>query len=346
MKSVGIITLYETDNYGTLLQCMALKKSIEKVCDHKVYVLSHKDMVPIVNGFSGDKLRNGYDERIKKFSDFLAENVGITPMDSVSECDYYVVGSDTVWWLTVLEDYPLYFLDFVKNGKRISYAPSLGTCDYSDFDSEIFKKYIPKFDFLSVREPKAVDYIRQFTNSPIEAVLDPTLLLTAQEYEPYEVPIPYKDGEYILVYLIYDESALNTYMLNLANRLAKKYSLKVVHFVYNMPDYMYGEKGSSFAFSGPGEFLSYFKKARLVLTNSFHGTIFSIIYRKAFYSGIWDKSRNKIAELCDRLGLSHRILKPTPDISQIDMEPDYGKTEALLEIEREKSYEYLKNALK
>lgn len=126
MKKVGILTFYLNHNYGSTLQCYALRKAIQKISNYDVSVIPHVFIDRIVNGFGETYLREQYDKRLKKFDDFLKTEIGCTgkhisyvTKENVPKCDYYVAGSDVIWNTVLTKKDTNYFLDF---------ADSMGGC--------------------------------------------------------------------------------------------------------------------------------------------------------------------------------------------------------------------------
>ena len=195
-----------------------------------------------------------------------------------------------------------------------------------------------------MREKCNVDYVQQFTKKRVYSVLDPTLLLESDEYSMLENKVD--EQEYILLYLVYDDTENVSYTIQLANRLSLKYNLKVVHFVYNLPTYIYEDRGKSFSFASPGAFLTYVKNAKLILTTSYHGIAFSLIYRKPFYYVTQQLGRaSRPYDLLEKMGLMNRVLQPTLELNDIDFSIDYTEVERKLERERELSIKFLQFAL-
>lgn len=352
MKKIGILSFCITDNHGTMLQMYALKCMLEKLGDYEVEIIPHAIIEKIDNGFGGELLRQKNAQRLKAFDDFLVDKLGYKgpyisklTSENAPKCDVYIVGSDTVWCLFQIHNDENFFLDFVEdNIVKIAYAPSLGTNNTSLFKKDIFEKYIDKFDYLSVREKCNVEFIQQFTEKPVHCVLDPTLLLNCNDYALIEEEI--SEENYILLYLVYDDTENVSYIIQMANRLSLKYNLKVVHFIYNLPPYIYEDRGVSFAFEKTEKFLSYVKNAKLVLTTSYHGLAFSIIYKKAFYYITQQLGRaSRPYDLLSKMGMMDRVLKPTLDLNDIDFDIDYLGVDEKLEKERKYSIEYLRTAL-
>lgn len=354
MKKVGILTFYLNHNYGSTLQCYALKKVIENITDYEVKVIPHTFVKKIYNGFGEKHLYDKYNKRIAMFDDFLKNKIGCTDehievlnKKNAPLYDYYVVGSDVIWDTYLTGSDSAFFLDFAEeyNCIKIAYAPSLNGRSEDKLNTELFNMYIDKFDYLSVREEKDIEYIKRFTSKEVKKVLDPTLLLDDSAYNELIDNQRKKDKKFILVYLIYDETENIQMILNLINRVAMEKDMEVIHFIYNIPNYIFGKRGKSFAFDGPMDFLWYIKNADLVITNSFHGTAFSIIFQKPFYSLIRKDSKVKTAALLYDLKLENRIWKPQIKIEEVSFEIDYSVANKRLQESIKESYDYLKKAL-
>lgn len=354
MKKVGILTFYLNHNYGSTMQCYALKKAIQKICDYEVKVIPHVFVDKIVNGFGELYLREQYDERIKKFDDFLKgeiectdEHISNINKENAPECDYYVVGSDVIWNTGLTQNDTNYFLDFADgmDVTKIAYVPSLGVNDVKRLNRDIFDKYIDKFDYLSVREKKDIPFIKEFTSKEVVNVLDPTLLLDKEDYLELIEGEEKNTSKFILLYLVYDRTENVTKIIDYANRISLEKGYKVIHFIYNIPFYIYEERGESFAFSGPKEFLWYMNNAELIITNSFHGIAFSIIFRKAFYVSVRESGTTKLEGILEELDLKDRIFKKGISLENVSFYLDYKEVNKKLDDLKNKSYEYLKRSL-
>lgn len=354
-KRVGIVTFYLNHNYGTTLQCYALRKAVQKISDYDVIVIPHTFVNKIVNGFGEEYLRIQYDERIKKFDSFLKEEIGCNlehiehlTDKNVPKCDYYIAGSDVIWNTAATNSDENFFLDFTAKMDvvNIAYAPSLGTNDVSILNEKLFSKHIDRFDFLSVREKESIDFIKKYTSKDVISVLDPTLLLDREDYlKLIEGEESKTDRKFILLYLVYDNSENIPKILDYANRISLEKGYQIVHFIYNIPNYIFEDRGKSFAFSGPKEFLWYINNAEIVLTNSFHGIAFSIIFQKPFYVITRENARGKIYNILNELGLSERLFGNEIDIDTMLFSLDYENVNTKLNCLKSSSYNFLKKAL-
>lgn len=354
MKSVGILTFYLNHNYGSTLQCYALKKAVEKISGYNVNIIPHTFVDRIENGFGESYLYEKYEERIKKFDDFLkneisckAEHISKLSPENAPYYDYYIVGSDVIWNTKLTYSDSAFFLDFATdiNAVKISYAPSLGVKDTGLLNHSLFEKYIDKFDFLSIRESEDINFIKQFTEKEVSRVADPTFLLEKEEYLELIYTQKKKTKGFILVYLIYEDSDNIQRVLNYINRVALKKDLDIIHFIYNIPNYIFGDRGKTFAFDGPKDFLWYVNNADMIITNSFHGVAFSVIFRKPFYALIRPDGGKKVTSILKEFSLEERILNNDINLDNLDFKIDYSKAEPKINQLKAKSYQYLKNAL-
>lgn len=354
MKTVGILTFYLNHNYGTTLQCYALKKAIASICECEVNIIPHTFVDKIENGFGEPYLFEKYNRRIQMFDDFLKNNIGCRhehishlTAENAPKYDYYIVGSDTIWNTIQTGNDSAYFLDFAMNidAVKVAYAPSLGVSNTNLLNRNLFEKYIDKFDFLSIRESKDIDFINKFTDKKVERVLDPTYLLKKEDYIELIDTKRKKEKGFIFVYLIYEDTENIQKVLNYVNRISLEKDLDVIHFIYNIPDYIFEDRGKSFAFDGPKDFLWYVNNADMIITNSFHGIAFSIIFRKAFYALVRSNGSNKITSILKEFGLESRIFNNSLDINSLDFNLDYNDTEIKINQLMDNSYLYLKNAL-
>lgn len=354
MKDVGIVTFYLTHNHGTMLQCYALKTVIERLGNYKVHIIPHTYFDSIGNGFGEPYLYQKYDKSIALFDSFLKNelectepHIPVLTKDTAPKYDIYVAGSDAIWNTELIENDNAFFLGFAEDMEsvKIAYAPSLSINDTTHLNRSIFERYIDKFDFLSVREKEHAAFIKQFTNKEVDAVLDPTYLLDQEAYLELMDCERKKEKSFILIYLIYEDAFSVQKIINYANRIALRHEWDVVHFVYNIPEYVLGEKGKTFAFDGPKDFLWYFYNADLIFTNSFHGLAFSIIFRKNFWVRPRPTGKSKIVNMLEQIGLTDRIMKNQLVIDESEFAIDYSEVEQKLNRLIDHSYHFLSTAL-
>lgn len=350
MKTVGILTFQHSDNFGSELQCYALKRVIEEISGYHTEVINYS-YLKLLNYFETDELKQQFKEKLDKFESFRKKYFQLSGellydlhVEDYPHYDYYVVGSDTVWQTPQTGDDTTYFLDFVKHDAcKIAYGPS--TAGNLNINNKIFEKYIPEFDHLSVREKSLRTFIRKYTDKDIPVVLDPTLLLRKEEYEEIEnkdYTLPQKD--YILLYLINGGNS-TPYIVNFVNMVSRKYNLEVLYSLPGLPEYVFKNRAGSFAFAAPGDFLTLVRNAKLIVTNSFHGTAFSLIYKKAFYSFCNKKGGERIKNILEICGLENRLVEKYLNLGQVSFDIDWEGADKVIECEKENALEFLIKAL-
>lgn len=347
MKNIQINTLHFYNNFGSVLQAYALKHTLEVYFDAQVCISDFCPPVPEWRYFSDSVLQEKYEEKKRKFEDFRERYLGLDIRYDINEqvYDAYIVGSDIVWGkeFSLLDSH--YFLTHAPVGTRkIAYAAStILDRDGHTEDDAVFERYLPEFDAIAVRETSAIKSIERLSGKCVEAVLDPTLLLNQTDYESLIIENgDMKEQPYLLSYFLTHDPAVVDY----TNMMAKKFALRVIHYFADYPDRVFDPDARCFAFVGPGEFLGYIKNASLIFTNSFHGTCFSVIYRKPFYTYTAKRAMlSRVRDTIERLGLEDRYFTDFRDLNKVTLEIDYGACETNLSKEREKSLDFLRRAL-
>lgn len=302
------------------------------------------------------ELANRHNQYEKFRQEYLARTPRFTKTDSAilgqafSAC---IVGSDVVWKPEIAQeaDSKIYFLKFAgKNTKKIAYAASIGTDDAKILNEldEIYKNLISDFDSISVRESTAVQYIQQLTDKRVYHVLDPVFLTDVDVYrkliENEKAPCEQK---FIYLYML----SYNEEIVSLALDLAKKNNYKIIYDLHTEDNIIlekkFGDYGIASTNADPLQFLALIDNAEMVLCDSFHGTAFSIIFHKEFYtfgksnSGIDISTRMK--DLLESLSLMNRYGVSKDGISNKPI--NYEMVDQKLRVRREESIRYLADAL-
>lgn len=374
MKSVGIITYHHYYNYGTMLQAYALQHKISELGYRAELIdfkqdnsLSKYEMLKLrlrrlpvyIKERQKYKVlaqcRRQFCEREVLFEDFYKKYVVTSKrqytntqqlVNDPPSYNGYVVGSDQTWNPHVANAPEAFFLPFVKdNQKKGSYGPSLAVNSLPGTKIKEYQRKLSKFSFLSCREQSGAELLRKIIAKDVTCVLDPTLLLSEDEWADL-CQYTFSSEPYILVYFL-GERPEHRSCVKMIQKLTgwKVVSLPMAYL--EMED-----NKCERVWGGPSEFLALIKGAALVCTDSFHGTMFSINFKKNFYSFCKSKDseegseNSRLYSALDLFGLSDRIVKEgnKPDISSVDI--DYNYVMPLLEKEREKSVEYLKGMLR
>ena len=368
MKKIGILTLHRATNFGAVLQAYALQQTVQRLgCQCVVIDYLRRLRPSIYSLFVFPNSRNAIQRNAlsllylipklrarRRFANFMAKRMDLTSRsfdgfeDISANCpkfDAYISGSDQVWNPNrLLESHGrVFYLDFVMS-RRIAYAPSFGVTEIpAELQGEVIRM-LSKFDFLSAREDTGCDLVRSLTGLAAEHVLDPAYLLPSSEYDKVAVAPSIKEP-YILHYPMTISPSLDRLVLKMRKKL--KLPLVTVLPIQNNPlKHSYADRVVFDA--GPSEFLGWMKNATFVCTNSFHGTAFSIIYRKNFLAVPATLGNTRLSSLLKKLGIMSRQVEGADCLqdSKIIAEAiDYGPVVSRLNQEIAKSTAYLKKAL-
>ena len=336
MKSITVTT-QRAINYGAVLQAYALHKiqlgfnienslldypKVKSIYEKTPIKLCRRTMISLVlnsaSFFNRAKLNNLYN----KFSHFVESNIKLTKVyNSITEAnaappvaDFYIDGSDQVFGLRGVYD-SLRTLNFGDASMpRFSYAASLGEYDWNDDEKESFRKIISSFKMVSVREKYTKNYIESFTDVKCYGHMDPVFILDIREWNALATR-PTMCDPYILVFPLVG----NTQTQEIVDRLKNMLKCKVVCI---QPIAFKSVRADiTIVDAGPQEFLGWVKYAQAVVTTSFHGTAFSILYKKPFYTLIKNYKSQRITDLLNMLALSDRIY--TGSKTKIDLDINF-----------------------
>lgn len=375
---VGVITFHFVHNQGAVLQCWASQTVLEKL-GHEVCIIDYRPeyhtvrYAPFKNPFAYARwywrrfqnrrtakrivltMRSfvrcltmnvkGADRRKEElFASFRQKNLKLSrPYKSLHALqknppalDACMSGSDQLWNPNLLDhEYdPAYFLDFGETEMcRFTYAVSAGKVP-TDAEAQQVRSLCERMDAVSLREYDA-DMIRAINRS-VDICIDPTLLLDEHEYAAIEAE-PIEKEPYIFVY-----GFENTYGLHLALETAqKRYGCRVVN---GSPERIHFGKSAKAANAyAPDVFLSYIRNACCVVTNSFHGTALSIVYKKKFITVSHSTRGSRMTQLLDRLGLTYCLWGS--DDFDFEREIDYADAYERMEKLRAHALNYIKDAL-
>ena len=364
-KKIGIITVHRNVNYGANLQAFASNKFINnqgfnaEIIDYLPSELDKDNYLLSWLKLSWDNGKKGSilhkiklfvallmsaphkNKKIKAFYTFRKKQCNLSEkfknVDGIINANFtdIVCGSDQVWNPDITGGIkPIYFGDVLGIKNKISYAASMGKEKYNETDEKLASDLIKNMDYVSVREEKSVAYIEEISGKKVTHVCDPVFLLEKVEYEKIAKPIKCKKP-YILVYSVVG----NNTMLNAAIEFANKKGLDLVEICQNKKR---GFKHIQLTSASPEEFLGAIKNAQYVVTNSFHGTAFSLIFNKELYVFDNKERGSRITGLLEKAGLSSRI-NEEKIIEQENI--DYSKIENNLKDYIACSKEFLLNAL-
>lgn len=369
---IGVITYHSAYNFGSVLQAYATQESIEKI-GYSVEIVNYRmksqikyySMIHLNNGlkaFLKDLLHlpqiGKYITRKNRFEQFI-EELNLTKEfnepEEVDEADgmfdIFVSGSDQIWnkHSNELEEsewkymYP-YLLCFT-NKKKVSYASSI--VNMKDEELTYIVDKVKKFDKISFREKASCDRFKSLFGIESNEVLDPTLLLNSEEWSSKIGTIPEKmiNKKYILYYALEGVKKTRKIMPKLQKMAKRKGCVLVV--ITPLSCFTYSKGVINAIDAGPKEFLGWIKGAELVITNSYHGTLFSVNLGTNFYTLQEKESTdNRIKGILLKLELEKRIISDVDSIFYEKEKINFQDVWKKLDIYRKESIEFLKKALK
>lgn len=364
---IGIVTFHASYNYGSMLQAYALQSTLQALgadvtiinyrsrIQRDIYALHPQDVAFLVKVksmvrrvlFPSLKSKN---KRFEQFTQHFRLTQVYENLDQIKrscpDFDVYISGSDQIWNPNAPDFSEVYLLPFVAEDRtKIAYAASMGPIGrIPDEYKAVLSCMIGRYQAISVREEKSQEAVFKLVNRQVQIMPDPVLLLPMQKWDALlaDTPIP-KNKNYILLYTLYDDDDLD--------RLSKKVScyLKMPVIITK-----YGNGSRYFSYMGykretscgPIEFLQLLKNAKFVLSSSFHGTAFSIIFQRPFfaYRGTEDA---RIATLLRKTHLMNRAVS----LENIDRKLefaykiDFADAQFAVEQEREKAICFLKESI-
>lgn len=356
--------MHNVDNLGSVLQAYALQHIIDtlgheaEIIDYRFYKPSKKSLFSSVILFLLNCLMGFPKKRVnKKISLFrkklfkLSDHVYTreTIFEMHNDYDIYCTGSDQVWNPRYIKNDTSFMLDFAPDDKpKISFAASFAT-DLIPKEYEcLYKKYLSRYDKITVRESAGVEIVRNLTGYTPKVVCDPTLLLTASEWNSIaEEPSRKMPEKYILVYLLGYMFDPRPGFYNIIKTVQQSLKLPV-YFVNGWIHDMKQPNGTLLNGVGPEEFVSLISKATFVITDSFHGTAFATIFERPMLGVVKDANAGdgRLATLLRVVENENALLQYDKEIvfRNCDINNYIGVPEKLTEF-REKSILVLRNIL-
>ncbi len=352
---VGIITIIDNNNYGNRLQCYAVQKVLKKlgVEAETIYYgkelnIKYKDKIKLMKKI----IKSCYLEiriNLKRFSkfkrarifSFFNKNIKTTNKrtllynkNSQKKYDYFLVGSDQIWSPNYGRFGDVEFLTFVPKEKRIAYAPSFGVSEIAKEKEDFCSEPLKEFKAISVREEAGKQIIEKITGrKDVEVLVDPTMMLTEKEWiEVEKKPKCLKNDNFVFCYFL---GTVSEEKWKYIEKQAQKNNSKIVKL---------NDKNNEFYNMGPAEFIYLLRNAQYIFTDSFHGCVFSILFKKDFI--IFDRESKKqsmysrIDTLLEKFHLNDRKYKEEKELKPVD----YSISDNILEEERQKTYNFLRKA--
>lgn len=382
---IGILTYHNTQNYGALLQCYALQEYLKKNgYTPQIIDIVDKKRGPIYRTL--DKIKNetilflksplNYLKEIKlptqdsiiacfmkikyqkkhnsAFSKFVSEKLSLTPKyhfknlkHNFNEFDAIIVGSDQIWNTSSLKKHksPYFFSKFDSyKGLRISYAACRGINARPSKDIDLFKKALDSFHFISVRDLQTKQFVSNVANKESIIVCDPTMLHDYSEFDDNNFFL----NEYIATYILGKE--INGGHRKIIEKLRETYpNAKIISIVLTTkhPKY-YSWSDKIFYDCTPQQWISLFKNAKFIYTDSFHGVIFASKFKKPFLCYYTEKKRaSRLIDLAQRYFLNEFIVSNFEEALEkkvFSKKPDYTLFEKSINEQLQISYNFIKSS--
>jgi len=376
MKKIALFSCHNDPNYGSMLQAYALVFALRKLgydSEYINYSLGKDPKTPLgilkriikcplrkfldiampkkPKGEFGFYKTVDFAETMTAYERFHTRYIPVSAKKYYSDTvnrkfhveDYcnYIVGSDQTWSPHQYHPQKLYFLDFCDFQKKNAYAPSLGTVELSDDYINILIDKLHSFDHLSCRELINSRRLSELLGREVMHVLDPTLLLTSEDWDKVAKQ-PSINENYILAYILGEKDRV----IDFAERLGREKKLPV-YYVVTRPRYL--NMHNSLNGIGPDDWVGLIKNARYVVTDSYHGCLFSVNYKVSFYA--FSKREGKINQLdnvrilefLEMIGLKNRFQDENAALLLNDI--DFSTIESKLQSLRVKSINYLSSCL-
>ena len=354
--NVGILTFHRALNYGAVFQAYALQKTLDsmgaeaEIIDYRAEfnekrfqrkklrdILHVRELYSVI-------FRNAYMTYSRKTFEGFCRKMQMSEVcttqnelrEVCSKYDRIVSGSDQVWNIACTSGDDSYFLPFLNDSqKKTSYAASIGYQKLPEQFIEQYKTWISGFSEISVREKSAVDIVRELTGREVEYVVDPTLLLEKFDWLKLADESKVPEESFVLMYLMSEDREL----MRFAKKLARKENCKLLY----INDRLFKLPGAvNLRDITPEQWLGLFAKASYVVTNSFHGTVFSINFNKQFFVRYIPHSiaNTRIRCALEEYGLLNR------EIDSLDNTwCEYQTANTILAKNREHSLEFLRNRI-
>lgn len=386
MKPIGLVTCYFHHNYGSMLQAYATemimqdmglpyetiycKAAINYMVENKLLYFAKKIMIGDwkmkLGKFKIDQAKHNNPIFLKNwairdaaFNKFADEMFHVSPYcknrseleTMATNYSAFLVGSDQLWRTDSVE-HGYYTLEWVPDGiRKIAYSTSIGVKEIPWFQVKKNRRFMNRFDYMALREQSACDLVFKLTGRKVQVVLDPTLLFSGDQWMKIQNKEPLTNGKYIFCYFLGN----NPNQRELVKKLKDKTGMKIVALLH-LDEYIPSDE--SFADEtpynvGPAEFLNYIRNAEYVCTDSFHCSVFSILYKKKFFTfsrfseTAKQNTNTRIDNLLNITGLSERRVNAGMSVDEIlNLQLDFNYADKKLDELRKSSIDYLKNALK
>lgn len=360
-----LVTIFDVNNYGATFQAYASARFLGKIKEVNIINMQNNylDLSSKVIRYNFSPrgfLRSAKDifrlkpryELTKKFKKFNEQYLPLTKrfnkitdiVDILNPEDILIVGSDQLWNPRVVsgnngfED--LYFLDFAKENKKMTMATSVGGYQFNSTEKNILREKLETFSYITVREETTAELFRKEVREDVECIIDPTLLISKEEWEEISSNMNHlKKEDFLIVYALRPDKKF----MKIVDHISKKYNLKVVSI--DQEPFANYKTDFHCKNAGPEDFLYYFLNASFVITNSFHGTAFSINFHKNFVTITPEHGAERVENLLKRFDLSNRMIENENDLKNLNLEINFNTINTQLENIRTETFNKMRAAI-
>lgn len=347
---------YLINNYGSILQAYALQCRLKEFGGEPVIiykkatqsnsflhtlkrVLTPQKHYSLIQRIKKEQQKKKFEKKNEKIAGFISKNLStkeITKIDDfvkgVDANDVFLAGSDQIWNVLNSSLSKWYSLQWVQSGNKYSYAASIGLDKLTEEQRQMYRTGLSEFQMISLRESQAVSLLSPSFENKVRQDLDPTLLYDGNFWRQFASRRK-EEEPYVFVYMLRPDKGV----IELAKRVAEERKCKIIYTGL----YTDRIKGvTTICDAGVEDFLSYIDFADAVVTNSFHGTVFSVLFKKPFLSVKLETTSSRVESFLEMTGLGTRLVK-APFISATIPDADYVKADNVLARERMKSLDYL-----
>ena len=357
---VGILTFHNAFNYGAVLQAYATQELIKshgyevEVIDYHNKAIDrhynlrkfhfgsffkriHKFPLYLIEEFFYWKRRNNYRAFFAKNMKLSSKRYIQGESFSFGDYDLVLIGSDQLWNKKLtggLDEVYWGQFDTSCHTRKVTWSICMNDISLTEIETQQIKNYIKNFTAISVREDDLKTFITKMTNKIVFHTLDPTLLLPPTKWEHLCHPV--KEKNYIAVYAVRKEKETIIFARKIAADLNKK-----IIIIRSYSKWYYSAENKEYC--GPEDFLSYLRFADFVVTSSFHGTVFSIVFQRQFVCPVLE-GNVRVNDLLCTVGLAYRMISQSQDVLSLPS-IDYSNLSDVLDIKRNESLNFLKKVL-
>lgn len=357
-KRVGILTFPHSPSFGASLQMTALHHILKKQGYDVAIVNYINDFMREKKHISGEQKKSlkkvvsellSWPSRIRfiRFESKLSYYPRKTIHDPAElsimkeRFDKISCGSDQVWNPDITGNDMSYFLDFCEPCQRMSYAPSFGVTELEPKYAPAIAAELKQFSALSVRECEGREIVKKLTGAEAQVVLDPTMLVDAEEWRAMEKKPSFSTlPQHYIAYFVFRP---NAYVGEFVRKLTEKTGLKVIRYTWSAKESLF--RKDCVGQYGPREWMWFLSHADYVVTDSFHGSVFSLLFHREVFVSLASKTNSRMKYLMSQFELQDHVLCEGEPMPSLDKSIDFQRFEVCKKEKVDRSMAYLIRAI-